>query len=125
MDRDDEPSQAFRAGLSRERERDHDSNLYSTYRQEEGRLRDEHDVFEIRRVVLKQDLKREYQAFLQEHNRGRPDSDGRPDRNEGEIREWAREHDLLYFDGQVRVPASCKRRSTAAITWARSSRCDS
>ena len=36
MDRDDEPSQAFYAGVSRERELDHDSNLYATYRQEEG-----------------------------------------------------------------------------------------
>ncbi len=37
------------------------------YRQEEARLRDEHDGVEIRRVVLEQDLKREYQEFLQEH----------------------------------------------------------
>ena len=104
MDRDDEPSQAFYAGVSRERELDHDSNLYATYRQEEARLRDEHDGLEIRRVVLEQDLKREYQEFLQEHNRGRADSDGRPDRDEHEIREWAREHDLPYFDGQVHFP---------------------
>jgi hypothetical protein len=104
MDREDEPSQAFYAGVSRERELDHDSNLYATYRQEEARLRDEHDGLEIRRVVLEQDLKREYQEFLQEHNRGRSDSDGRPDRDEHEIREWAREHDLPYFDGQVHFP---------------------
>jgi hypothetical protein len=66
--------------------------------------RDEHDGLEVQRVVLEQDLKREYQEFLQEHNRGRADSDGRPDRNEDEIREWAREHDLPYFDGQVHFP---------------------
>lgn len=101
IERDDDPSQAFYAGVSRSREIDHDSNLYATYRQEEGRLRDEHEGIEIRRVVLKQDLKREYQEFLQEHNRERSDSDGRPDREEGEIREWAGEHDLPYFDGQV------------------------
>ena len=104
MDRDDEPSQAFHAGVSRERELDHDSNLYATYRQEEARLRDEHGGLEIRRVVLEQDLKRESQEFLQEHNRGRADSDRRPDRDEHEIREWAREHDLPYFDGQVHFP---------------------
>jgi hypothetical protein len=103
-DREDEPSQAFYAGVSRERELDHDSNLYATYRQEEARLRDEHSGLEIQRVVLEQDLKREYQEFLQEHNRGRTDSDGRPDRDEREIREWAREHDLPYFDGQVHFP---------------------
>src|SRR4029078_6517502 len=34
----------------------------------------------------------------------RPDSDGRPGRDEHEIREWAREHDLPYFDGQVHFP---------------------
>jgi hypothetical protein len=103
MDRD-ESSQAFYAGVSRERELDHDSNLYATYQQEEARLRDEHGGLEIRRVVVEQDLKREYQEFLQEHNRGRADSDGWPDRDEHEIREWAREHDLPYFDGQVHFP---------------------
>ena len=52
MDRDDEPSQAFYAGVSREREIHHDSNLYATSRQEETRLRDKHDGPEIRRVVV-------------------------------------------------------------------------
>lgn len=82
MDREGEAAQAFYAGVSREREVEHDSNLYATYRQEEARLREEHDGLEIRRVVLEQDLKREYQEFLQEHNRGRSDSEGRPGRDE-------------------------------------------
>ncbi len=56
MDRDGEPAQAFYAGVSREREVDHDSNLYATYRQEEARLRDEHDGLEVRRVVLEQEI---------------------------------------------------------------------
>jgi hypothetical protein len=73
------------------REIDHDSNLYATYRQEEARLRDVHGDLEIRRVILEHDLKREYQEFLQDHNRNRSDSDGRPDRGEDEIRDWARE----------------------------------
>jgi hypothetical protein len=98
------PHKAFYAGVSRGREVEHDSTLYATYRQEEARLRDEHGGVEIRRVVLEQDLKREYQEFLQEHNRGRPDSDGRPGRDEDEIRQWAREHDLPYFDEQVHFP---------------------
>ena len=104
LERDDEPSQVFYAGISRSREIDHDSNLYATFRQEEARLRDEHDVLEIRRVILEQDLKREYQEFLQDHNRDRSDSDGRPGRDENEIRDWAREHDLPYFDDQVHFP---------------------
>ena len=104
LDRENRPSQVFYAGVSREREVDHDSNLYATYRQEEARLREEHVGPEIRRVILEQDLKREYQEFLQEHNRGRANSDGRPDRDESEIRAWARDHDLPYFDGQVHFP---------------------
>jgi hypothetical protein len=104
LDREDKAPQAFYAGVSRPREIDHDSNLYATYRQEEARLRDEHGGLDIRRVVLEQDLKREYQEFLQEHNRNRSDSDGRPDRDEQEIRHWAREHDLPFFDGQVHFP---------------------
>ncbi|MGE0705451.1 MAG: hypothetical protein AB7N65_25345 [Vicinamibacterales bacterium] len=104
LDREDRVPQAYYAGVSRSREIDHDSNLYATYGQEEARLRDEHGDLDIRRVILEQDLKREYQEFLQEHNRDRSDSDGRPDRDENEIREWAREHDLPYFDGQVHFP---------------------
>ena len=103
MDRGDEPSQAFYAGVSRSREIDHDSNLYATYRQV-ARLRDEYGGLDIRRVILEQDLKREYQEFLQDHNRNRPNSDGRPDRDDDEVRCWAREHDLPYFDGQVHFP---------------------
>jgi hypothetical protein len=102
--RQDRAPQAFYAGVSRPREIDHDSSLYATYRQEEARLREEHGDLEIHRVILEQDLKREYQEFLQDHNRNRSDSDGRPDRGEDEIRGWAREHDLPYFDGQVHFP---------------------
>jgi len=104
LERDREPSQTFYAGVSRSRELDHDSNLYATFRQEEARLRDEHPDVEIRRVILEQDLKREYQEFLQDHNRDRSDSDGRPGRDENEVRDWAREHDLPYFDDQVHFP---------------------
>lgn len=70
LERDDGTQQAFHAGVSRPREVDHDANLYATFCQEEARLRDDHPDLEIRRVVLEQDLKREYQEFLQEHNRG-------------------------------------------------------
>jgi hypothetical protein len=104
MERDREPSQMFYAGVSRSREIDHDSNLYSTFRQEEARLRDEYPNLEIRSVVLEHDLKREYQEFLLDHNRNRSDSDGRPGRDENEIRDWARDHDLPYFDDHVHFP---------------------
>jgi hypothetical protein len=104
LERDGEPSQGFYVGVGRSREIEHDSNLYATFRQEETRLRDEHPDLEIRRVVLEQDLKREYQEFLQEHNRSRSDSDGRPGRDEDEIRDWSRDHDLPYFDDRVHFP---------------------
>jgi hypothetical protein len=103
-ERDGEPSQTFYGGASRSREIDHDSNLYATFRQEKARLRDEHPELEVRRVILEQDLKREYQEFLQDHNRNRSDSDGRPGRDEHEIRDWARDHELPYFDDQVHFP---------------------
>jgi len=104
LERDREPSQMFHTGVSRSREIDHDSNLYATFRQEEARLRDERPELEIRRVILEQDLKREYQEFLQDHNRNRPESDGRPGRDENEVRDWARQHDLPYFDDQLHFP---------------------
>ena len=63
-----------------------------------------YDDVEVHRVVLEQDLKREYQEFLQDHNRDRSDSDGRPDRSEEEIRRWAAEHELPYFDDRVHFP---------------------
>lgn len=64
-------------------------------------VRGEHPDADIRRVVLEGDLKREYQEFLQAHNRDRPNSDGRSDRDAREIGQWARDHELPRFDDQV------------------------
>jgi hypothetical protein len=50
------------------------------------------------------ELKREYQRFLQEPNRGRSSSDGRPNRDAEQIAAWAREYHLPYFDEQVHFP---------------------
>lgn len=102
LHRDDTQRQEFRAGVSRPRELRHDSQLFGAYREVEQRLRAR--GAQVKRVVLEVDLKREYQQFLQEHNRHRPDSDGRPDRDEAEIEFWAREHGLPYFDDQVHFP---------------------
>jgi DNA-binding MarR family transcriptional regulator len=101
-ERDDERRQEFHAGVSRPRELTHDASIYRAYLDAEERLRDQ--GADVRRVVLESDLKREYQEWLQEHNRGRSDSDGRPDRDAREIDEWAREHDLPYFDESVHFP---------------------
>ena len=94
--------QAFHAGVSRPRELTHDASLYRAYLRAEERLREQGG--EVRRVVLEQDLKTEYQRFLQEHNRGRSDSDGRPDRDPQEVEAWARDHELPYFDESVHFP---------------------
>jgi hypothetical protein len=100
--RDKEAGQTFHSGRGRGRELKHDAKLFGAYLEVERRLREE--GASVHRVVLERDLRREYQEFLQERNRDRPDSDGRPDRDPHEIEEWAREHDLPYFDGHVHIP---------------------
>ena len=45
-----------------------------------------------------------YQKWLHERDRDRDDYDGHPDRTAEEIRDWAREHDLPYFDDEVHFP---------------------
>ena len=57
-----------------------------------------------KRQCLDHELKGDYQRFLQETNRGRPDSDGHPTRDLDAIRDWADEHHLPMFDGQVHFP---------------------
>jgi hypothetical protein len=101
-DRKHEPRQAFYAGLRKPRELTHDTKVYRAYQRAEERLRD--GGGKVRRVVLDYELKRDYQRFLHEHNRGKKDCDGRPDREPEEIARWARGHELPYDDGHVRFP---------------------
>jgi DNA-binding MarR family transcriptional regulator len=101
-DGDSDHRQAFYAGADRARERTHDAQLYRAYLTATERLQAREA--RIRRVELDRELKRDYQRFLQERNRGDRDSDGRPDRTVEEIQQWAREHDLPYFDDQVHFP---------------------
>jgi DNA-binding MarR family transcriptional regulator len=100
--RDTDHSQQFYSGADRPRERSHDAQLYRAYLEAAERLRDR--GARIERVQLDRELKREYQCFLQERNRGDRDTDGRPERTEAEIAAWAREHQLPYFDEQVHFP---------------------
>ena len=72
LDPDDERDQAFYADVHRPRELTHDAELYRAFTDAEERLRAE--GADVRRIVLDQDLKREYQEWLQAHNRDRPDS---------------------------------------------------
>jgi hypothetical protein len=101
-DRSHEPRQTFWAGLRKPRELTHDTNVYRAYQRAEERLREQGG--RVQRVVLDYELKRDYQRFLHERNRGKKDCDGRPDREPEEIARWAREHELPYDDGHVRFP---------------------
>jgi DNA-binding MarR family transcriptional regulator len=94
--------QTFYAGADRSRERTHDTQVYRAYLKAAERLQAREAC--ILRVELDRELKREYQRFLQERNRGDRDSDGRPDRTPEEIQDWARDHGLPYCDGHVQFP---------------------
>jgi hypothetical protein len=101
-DSDQEHHQTFYAGLKRERELEHDLQVYRAYEQAQARLveRGAH----IERVALDYELKREYQQWLHERDKDHDDYDGHPDRTPDEIRDWAHEHDLPYFDDEVHFP---------------------
>src|SRR5262245_24124007 len=102
-ERTHEPRQAFYAGLRKPRELTHDVKVYSAYERAEERIRDRGG--RVRRVVLDYEMKRDYQRFLHERNRGKKDCDGRPDREADEIVRWAQERQLPYEDdGHVHFP---------------------
>jgi hypothetical protein len=100
--RDRETTQTFFAGAVKARELTHDAQLHRAYLRTAERL--QHKGARIGRVVLDYELKREYQRFLQERNRDRSDSDGRPTRTRDEIQAWADEHDLPIVHDRVRFP---------------------
>jgi hypothetical protein len=95
--------QTFNHGVQRPRELKHDAAVYRAYIEEAERL---HEAgAEIHRIVLENELKAEFQTFLQEPNRDREDGDGRPDRTPLEIESWAHEHNLpCDAHGHVQFP---------------------
>ena len=95
-------SQTFYAGSVKSRELSHDAQVYRAYLRAAERLRA--NGARIQRVVLDYELKRDYQRFLQARNKGRSDSDGRPDRTREEVRDWAQEHDLPIVNDRVQFP---------------------
>ena len=90
------------AGLVKPREVEHDSQIYHAYLLEAERLGEREA--RIERVALDYELKREYQQWLHERDHDREDYDGHPDRDQREIEDWAKDHDLPYFDEKVHFP---------------------
>lgn len=101
-EREQAPRQEFYSGIRQPRELTHDAKVYAAYLRAAKRLQEQ--GARVRRVVLDLEIKRDYQRFLQERNRGRGDSDGRPDRTLDEIHRWAAEHQLPEQDGHVQIP---------------------
>jgi DNA-binding PadR family transcriptional regulator len=102
-DRSREARQVFYAGVRKPRELNHDIRVYRAYERAEARIRS--GGGRVRRVALDYELKRDYQRFLHDRNRGRKKCDGRPDRDAEEIARWARERELPHDgDGHVQFP---------------------
>jgi hypothetical protein len=101
-DRDQGDRQTFYNGVKRERELEHDVQVYRAYERHAEGLPERGARIDC--VVLDYELKREYQKWLHERDRDRDDYDGHPDRAAEEIREWALEHDLPYFEDEVHFP---------------------
>jgi hypothetical protein len=83
-----EHRQEYYAGLKKLREMEHDAQIYSAYLREAECIQERGG--RIERVALDYELKRKYQEWLHERDRG----DGLPDRDVDEIERWALEHHL-------------------------------
>jgi len=94
--------QEFYVGVRKPRELAHDSRVYGAYVRATERLAERGD--RVRRVVLEEELKREYQRFLQAESRARRESGGGSEDREQAIARWAHEHELPYEDGHVQLP---------------------
>jgi hypothetical protein len=75
-DRDREGSQTFYAGVKRERELEHDVQVYRAFEREAERL--EGRGARIDRVILDYELKRDYQKWLHERDRDRETTTATP-----------------------------------------------
>jgi hypothetical protein len=98
----DSDRQKFYVGISKPRELAHDSRLYSAYMKAAERLAERGEP--VRRVVLEEDLKREYQRFLQAENRARREHGETPEERADAVARWAQDHQLPYEDGHIQFP---------------------
>jgi len=98
----DEGRQTYYAGVVKPRELAHDSRLYEAYqRASEGVAA---RGGRVRRVVLEEALKRDYQRFLHDRPRRSCGDDGRPEHDTDAVERWARERQLPCDDGHVAFP---------------------
>lgn len=98
----DSDRQAFYVGITKPRELAHDSRVYSAYMRAAERLTERGEP--VRRVVLEEELKREYQRFLQAENRARRQHGETPEERADAVARWAQEHQLPCEDGHVQFP---------------------
>lgn len=98
----DGPRQAYYAGIRKPRELAHDARVYAAYQRVAERLSER--GARVRRVVLEEELKADYQRFLQRGNRGRRDARGMPERDVEVIARWARENELPHQNGHAQIP---------------------
>ncbi len=98
----DRSEQSYYAGVAKPRELAHDTRVHQAYVAACERVASRGS--RVRRVVLEQELKRDYQRFLQAPNRGRRKGTGRPERDADEIARWAREQGLPMVDEHVQFP---------------------
>ena len=98
----DRPTQSYYAGIAKPRELAHDARVHAAYERAVEKL--EERGARVRRVVLEEELKSDYQRFLQRGNKGRRDGRGEPERDREAIERWARDHQLPCHDGHVELP---------------------
>ena len=98
----DSARQAFYVGITKPRELAHDSRVYSAYMKAAERLAERGEP--VHRVVLEEELKREYQRFLQAENRARRQHGETPEERADAVARWAQEHQLPYEEGHVQFP---------------------
>lgn len=98
----DHRPQRFYAGISRPRELGHDMRVFSAYVDARERLT--RGGGRIRRVVLEQELKSDYQRFLQEPADARARTRRRHAHDVKAVADWAASQHLPVIDDSVRFP---------------------
>jgi transposase-like protein len=108
-DRHQGDRQTFWHGLKREREREHDLQVYRAYECEAERLGDRGG--RVERAILDHELKREYQTWLHERDRDRSDYGLRMMRTTFAFRSGDRRRVPSLGPSEVRIAIRCQSRT--------------